>query len=254
MPITIIVYHSVMDEPDICTISPDTFYRQIDFIRRYFPIIRLNEIKKHLAGQESSREVILTFDDAFNDFYEFAYPVLDRFEIPSTVFVPTGFVGGFNDWDSPFHKCHKKSVMSATQLQELHRTKLVDFGSHGVDHLPMKKLHASEIRRQLTESKSMLEDLLSTPVTMFSYPYGRLRDFSPLATRILSETGYKIGVTTRWGTRNSLKDILCLRRIYLRETDSHNMLRLKIEGLFDWIPLLKEKVISGIRAPRRSSS
>ena len=251
--ITIVVYHSIMNVSDICTISPSAFYRQIDFIRSNFSIIRLNEIKEAMVDQEFSRKVVVTFDDAFSDFYESACPLLDKFKIPSTVFVPTGFIGGFNDWDFPFNKCQKKSVMNANQLQELHKTKLVDFGSHTIDHLRMSKLHVKEMRHQVAGSKSTLDDLLSTSVTMFAYPYGRLRDFSPLTTRILSEEGYEIGVTAHWGTRNSIRDILCLRRIYLRETDSESTIRSKIEGHFDRIPWLKEKVIFGMRALRMSS-
>lgn len=252
-PITVIVFHSITDVPDKCTISPDAFSRQMEFIQRSFSIIRLNEIMEALQDQKPSRKVIITFDDAFSDFYDSAYPILDKFKIPSTVFVPTGFIGGFNHWDSPFHECHRKSVMNANQLQELHRMKLVDFGSHTIDHLPMSKLHVNEMRRQVAASKSTLEDLLSTSITMFAYPYGRLKDFSPLTKQILSETGYEIGVSAHWGTRNSPKDILCLRRIYLRENDSFAKIRSKIEGLYDWIPLLKEKAISSIHALKRPS-
>jgi peptidoglycan/xylan/chitin deacetylase (PgdA/CDA1 family) len=223
----------------------------MDFIGSNFSIIPLNAIKEAMTEQGLPRKVVITFDDAFSDFQEFAYPVLEKFKIPSTVFVPTGFIGGFNDWDFPFHKCHKKSVMSAKQLQELHKTKLVDIGSHSVDHLPMNKLNVAEIRHQLAVSKRTLEDLLSTSVNMFSYPYGRLRDFSSLTTKILSEMGYEIGVTALWGTQNSVRDILRLRRIYLREKDNDKTIRAKIEGRHDWIPMLKEKVMLGILAFNR---
>lgn len=251
--ITIVVYHSIMNVPDICTIGPSAFYRQIDFIRSNFSIIRLNEIKEAMVDQELVRRVVITFDDAFSDFYEFAYPLLEKFKIPSTVFVPTGFIGEFNDWDFPFNKCHKKSVMNTDQLQELHETQLVDFGSHTIDHLRMSKLPIKEMRYQAARSKKTLEDLLRTSVTMFAYPYGRLLDFSPLTTQVISEEGYEIGVTAHWGTRNSIRDILCLRRIYLRETDSESTIRSKIEGHYDRVPRLKEKVVFGMRAFRMSS-
>jgi peptidoglycan/xylan/chitin deacetylase (PgdA/CDA1 family) len=220
----------------------------MDFIRRQFSIIPLRVVKEFMRKEDSSRRVVITFDDAFVDFYELAYPLLEEFKIPSTVFVPTGFIGGFNDWDFPFNKCHRKSVMSAHQIQELNKTGLVDFGSHTIDHLQMNKLDVDEMRRQLTGSKKALEDMLSTSVTMFSYPYGGLRDFSPLTARILRETGYEIGVTAHWGTRNSAQDILHLRRIYLKERDSSRTMKSKIEGRHDWIPLLKQKAVSGIRA------
>lgn len=251
-PITIIMYHSINNIRDVCTITPNAFQRQIEFIRSHFSIIRLKEIRDVLIDQELSRKVVITFDDAFRDFYDFAYPILDRYKIPSTVFIPTGFIGGFNDWDFPFHKCRKKSVMNANLLQELHRAKIVDFGSHTVDHLPMSEIDVNEMKRQAAGSKTVLEDLLRASVTMFAYPYGRLGDFSPLTSRILSETGYEIGVTTHWGTQSSIRDILCLRRISLRENDSYKTIRSKIEGCYDWIFLLKGRVMFGIRTLKGS--
>jgi hypothetical protein len=63
--------------------------------------------------------------------------------------------------------------------------------------------------------------------------------------------GYEIGVTALWGTQNSVRDILRLRRIYLREKDNDKTIRAKIEGRHDWIPMLKEKVMLGILAFNR---
>lgn len=204
-----------------------------------------------MTDKESSRKVVITFDDAFSDFYEVAFPVLENLTIPSSVSIPTAFIGRFNEWDYPYHKFHKRPLMNAHQLQQLNKTQLVDFGSHSVDHLRMNKLPVKEMRHQAAVSKRTLEDLLSTSVVTFAYPYGRLVDFSSLTTKVLAETGYEIGLTAHWGTRNTIKDILCLRRIYLRETDSPDTIRAKIEGGYDWIPLLKEKVISGMRALKK---
>ncbi len=246
------MYHSINNLPDLCTITPSTFYRQIELIHREFSVFRLRDIEKALNDQGTSRKVAITFDDAFSDFHDIVFPILEEFSMPSSVFVPTGFIGGFNDWDFPFHKCQKKSVMNAWQLQELKKTKLVDFGSHGVDHLKMSHLPLKEMRRQASLSKSMLEDLLSNSVTMFAYPYGRLGEFSPLSSQILSESGYEIGVTNHWGTRNSLKDILCLRRISLREKDSERTIRAKVKGLYDGIALLKARMLFGLRCLKKT--
>lgn len=246
------MYHSVNNLPDLCTITPTTFYRQIEFVHRHFSIIRLKDVKEAMTDQNSSRKVVITFDDAFSDFNDFVFPILEEFKMLSTVFVPTGFIGKFNDWDFPFHKCHKKSVMDAPQLRELNQTKWVDFGSHGVDHLNMSNLPLEEMRRQASVSKSTLEDLLSTSVTMFAYPYGRLGEFSPLTSQILSESGYEIGVTNHWGTRNSLRDILSLRRISLREKDSMRTIRAKIESLYDGIAMLKAGMMFGLRSLKKT--
>jgi len=251
-PITIVMYHSINNVPDDYTISPDAFYRQIQFIRNNFSIVRLHEVENVIKSEyKSSRQVAITFDDGYRDFLVRAYPVLETFGVPAAVFVPTGFIGGFNEWDFPYRKVQKRRLMSRSELQEVHKGGLVDFGSHSVDHLPMSGLQEGEMIRQAAESKRTLEDLLATQVTMFAYPYGQLDDFSDFTSRILSETGYKISATAHWGTRNSTKDLLRLRRIHFRETDSDATIKAKIEGLFDWIAL-KEQAGARIRDLRRA--
>lgn len=250
-PITIVVYHSISNVPDDYTISPAAFYRQIQFIRSNFSIIRLHEIEDVIKDdQQSSRQVVITFDDAYRDFLEYAHPALENFGVPSTVFVPTGFVGRFNEWDFPYRQYRRRRVMNGTELQVLCKKGLVDLGSHTVDHRRMTELQEDQMVYQAAESKRTLEDLLSTPVTMFAYPYGQLDDFSALTSRILSETGYKIAVTAHWGTRNSPTDLLRLCRISLRETDSNATVRAKIEGLYNWVAL-KEEAGLRVRCLRR---
>lgn len=251
-PITIVMYHSISNVRDNYTISPDAFYRQIQFIRNNFSVLRLHEVENLIKNEhQPSRQVSITFDDGYKDFLEWAYPVLETLGVPATVFVPTGFIGGSNKWDFPYSKVQKRRLMSRSDLQEVHKGGLVDFGSHSVDHLHMSRLQEDEMIRQAAESKRTLEDLLATCVTMFAYPYGQLDDFSDLTGRILAETGYKIAVTTHWGTRNSTRDLLRLRRIHFRETDSDATVKAKIEGFFDWIAL-KEQGGVWIRDLRRA--
>lgn len=250
--ITIVMYHSISNVPDNYTISPDAFCRQIQFIRENFSVLRLHEVENALKSDcYLSRQVSITFDDGYEDFLEWAYPVLETFDVPATVFVPTGFIGAFNTWDFPYSKVQKRRLMNRSELQEVHKRGLVDFGSHSVDHVHMTHLQEDEMVRQAAESKRTLEDLLATRVTMFAYPYGQLDDVSELTSRILAETGYKIAVTAHWGTRNSTKDLLRLRRIHFRETDSDATIKAKIEGLYDWIAL-KEQAGVRIRDLRRA--
>lgn len=253
-PITIVVYHSVSNEPesDDYTVSPGVFYRQIQFIRNNFSVVRLNEVENVIKGEcQSSRHVAITFDDAYGDFLEFAYPVLEKLGVPATVFVPTAFIGHSNQWDLLNNQCSKKRVMNRRELQDLHKTGLVDFGSHSVDHQRMTRLPIDEMKRQAAESKRTLENLLETRVTMFAYPYGQLGDFSALTTQVLLETGYKVAVTTHWGTRNSRRDLLRLCRISFRESDSDSTVRARIEGIYDWIAV-KEQVGFLLRRLRRA--
>jgi peptidoglycan/xylan/chitin deacetylase (PgdA/CDA1 family) len=244
------MYHSVSTDEDTYSISPEKFQFQIEFIKSNFSIIRLNTIKEVLALEDSTRKVVITFDDAFQNFYENALPILDRYKVPCTLFIPTGHIGGYNVWDAPFHDCSKKSLLNKSQLFQLKETKLVDFGSHGIDHSRMSALSIVEMRRQSVLSKSELEELFSIPINMFAYPFGRLGDFSQASANILKETGYEIAVTSSWGTQNSTENLLSLKRISLKNSDSSQKINSKIQRI-DHLRILKEQLIFLLRSAQR---
>lgn len=244
------MYHSISREADRFCMSPKAFRDQIDFIRNSYPIIKLRHIREALQdGGDSARKVVITFDDAYTDFHGWAFPVLASWGVPSTVFVPSGFIGRCNEWDLADRGCPKRPVMAETQLRALHETGLVDFGSHTVDHVRMAGLEISEMRRQAVASKRTLEDLLGEPITMFAYPYGQLGDFSRRTTQLLAQAGYEIAVTTHWGTRSSARRLLRLGRICFQEEDDEQTIKAKIDGDYDWIAL-KERVGFALRAMR----
>ena len=226
-PITILTYHSISDNRDHYTIGPKAFARQIECVLKNYNVVRLKDIRTAFSNGKH-RSVILTFDDAYRDFIEAAYPVLKGHSVPCTVFAPSGLLGKENEWDSS-HRANylKKRILSSDQLVELNSEGLVDFGSHSVDHKSMSHLSIAEMRKQALESANTLENLLDRRITMFSYPYGH---FSATTTRVLLEAKYEIAVTTKWGTLNGEHNILNLKRITLREEDTESDIRAKIDG------------------------
>lgn len=233
--ITIVMYHSVSPEPGAYTVSPPAFLQQIKFIKENYPVVRLAEIDTLLLdSSDEKRRVVVTFDDGYVDFLEFAYPVLKQFAVPCTMSIPTRFIGGWNEWDLIQNRGTAKRLMSGSDLLKLAKEGLVDFGSHTVDHVSMRSLTRYEMDRQAVESKRDLERTAQCAVEIFAYPHGQLRDFSSLTTEVLTAAGYKMAVTTRWGTLNSHKDRMTLKRIFFDETDECDDLRAKIEGQYDW--------------------
>ena len=244
--ITILMYHSVEPHPGPYVITCEVFQRQLDFIKEKYSVIRLREAETVFRDQsDQERKVIITFDDAYRNFLEFAYPILKRFALPCTVFVPTRFIGKSNEWDLDEGIYKQKRLMDRDELFQLSSEGLVDFGSHTVDHISMRDLARSEMERQAIESRRDLEELFHHPIEMFAYPYGQLRHFSDATTQVLAAAGYRIAVTTRWGTVNSSRERMTLRRIFVDEADENEDLRAKIEGQYDWFAA-KERMGHGL--------
>lgn len=111
--------------------------------------------------------VAVTFDDAFRNFLEAAWPVLQRLRIPVTVFVPTGFVTG--TIPSPLANVDLPPC-NWPELRELAASDLVDIGSHTCSHMDLRILQTAQLRAELRDSRSLLEDRLGVQVGSFCYP------------------------------------------------------------------------------------
>ncbi len=252
--VTILAYHAIDEPVDPFTVTPKSFELQMRLIRDEYQVVRLRDLPLELgADRPSHRLVALTFDDAFLDFAATAFPILESFQLPSTVFAPTAYVGDCSRWITHDKRFHRRPILSWDQIRCLDRSGLVEFGSHSVDHVRMSGLPAAEMRRQAVESRQVLERVLEKPVRAFAYPYGQPGDFSEETTCCLKEAGYTAAVTTCWGTRNSAQDLLRLRRISLSSGDDARMIRRKIDGAFDWLGWA-QKGRSIVRAARRSAN
>jgi len=233
-PITIATYHAVSSEQDPYTVRPDTFRHHLEVIADRYSVARLRDLPTMLSGPPPARRVvILTFDDAYADFREHALPALQALGLPATVFVPTGHIGGWNAWDA-MAGLPRRRIMSAEALREAHATGFVDLGSHTVDHVRMGTQSDDDAWRQAGESRQTLEALLGVEVTLFAYPYGQLGDYNPRTERALRRAGYRVAVTSHWGTRVRRAELLRLKRVFFADRDRDRVVEAKIEGAYDW--------------------
>ena len=101
------MYHRIADErfdPWNLCVTPDNFAEQLDVLQSTnVRVMHLHELAASLAsGKIPKRSVVITFDDGYLDNLENARPVLDRYGIPATVFIASGFVGSEGEfwWDA----------------------------------------------------------------------------------------------------------------------------------------------------------
>ncbi len=80
-------------DPALVSATPDAFERQMQHVaRRCHPVSMADVLEACEAGRAlPPRSVLVTFDDAYADFAEHAWPLLKRLGVPVTLFVPTAF-------------------------------------------------------------------------------------------------------------------------------------------------------------------
>ncbi|MGA2121755.1 MAG: polysaccharide deacetylase family protein [Methanoregula sp.] len=92
----VLLYHRINEfRPDpqlICT-SPAHFEQHLKIIQEYYHPISLAQLGEGIQNKDLPRNsVVITFDDGFADNLWNAAPLLEKFGIPATIFVTSGFI------------------------------------------------------------------------------------------------------------------------------------------------------------------
>jgi peptidoglycan/xylan/chitin deacetylase (PgdA/CDA1 family) len=101
-PGLILLYHRVaspaLDPWDI-SVRPEHFAQQLAVLRQMTEPVRLSRLQSHRRrGLRSAPPVAVTFDDGYADNLTLALPLLERHQVPATIFVTSGCV----DQQAPF--------------------------------------------------------------------------------------------------------------------------------------------------------
>ncbi|MGQ0834939.1 MAG: polysaccharide deacetylase family protein [Gammaproteobacteria bacterium] len=87
-------------------------------------------------------------------------------------------------------------------------------GAHTVSHPILARLDEETARREILESRSVLQSITGAPVTAFAYPNGRpLRDYDRLHVEIVRRAGFAAAVSTAWGAAGRGADRFQLPRM-----------------------------------------
>jgi len=101
--LSILIYHRVLPRPDpMFEWEPDAraFERQMALLANNFLVLPLSDAVKYLKdGRLPGGAVCVTFDDGYADNAEIALPILQRWGIPATFFISTGFLEGGCMWN-----------------------------------------------------------------------------------------------------------------------------------------------------------
>lgn len=217
----ILMYHHVDErwQEWKLSVSPHSFERQMEFLKAHrYNVIPLGEYVSLLKDKKPipKKTVVLTFDDGYDNNFTEAFPVLKKMGFPATIFIQVDGVGrrGYMTWDD-----------IAILIENG-----IEIASHTVHHGFLPDLPEEEMKKEIVESKAILESRLQRPITLFSYPGG---GFNAAARQQVIDAGYEGAAATHPGPDYPDLDPYALKRIRVsRTSDNLFVFWLQLSGFY----------------------
>jgi peptidoglycan/xylan/chitin deacetylase (PgdA/CDA1 family) len=207
--VLVLTYHSISDAGGPTSIPPAVFAAQMqvlaDLGRR---TLRLNEFIDWHQGTngDTGDGVLITFDDAFEDFARVAAPILQRHGFSALVFVPTRRLGSPEGWKGANDPA--RPLMDWATVRAL-ASEGTEFGGHSRTHSDLTRLSAADREDEIAGCAEDISAQIGKPVAGFAAPYGRV---SPEVVEAISRH-YRAAFGTRLALPERGRDRFDIPRI-----------------------------------------
>lgn len=201
----VLLYHHIQD-PEIAkanrqtsiTVTTAVFKQQLHYLsERGYKTVLPAEIATFFDSGTvlAGKNILLTFDDGYQDFYDNALPLLKEYGFKALVFLPTGLMDntGYLSWGE-------------VQIAAAYG---ISFGNHTWSHKSVLQ-NLEIIEKELSLADSQLAEKGLNQLKVFAYPYGGINNS---AVDYLRKLNYGLAFTTRPGSVLCRQQRMTLPRI-----------------------------------------
>ena len=253
------VTHLVNDRWEIA-VTPAHFAEHMEILRRWTTVRALSALDPPgVRPNERASTVLVTFDDGYADNLSEALPVLQRFDIPATVFVSTDAVVQAREfwWDDlerlvapdeygatwarlrDVDAREREAVLDALrdaahvgrssrpdrrpltpdELALLASDSRIEIGGHTASHPRLAALSRAAQRAEIEGGREALQSIIGRPIETFAYPFGRAGDYTAETMDLVRAAGFTRACSNQVGRVARLADRFALPRLYVRDWD-----------------------------------
>ena len=161
-----IMYHRFDENKYPSTnIQMDIFKKHIQLIKDLnYEFIHPQNFQKNFNIPKKEKKILITVDDAFQSFYEIAWPFIKKNKIPFILFVSTEPVGnnGYMTWD---------------QIKEVESESFAVIGHHSHSHEYLIDVSDQSFINDMEAANKIFNEKIGYIPNLFSYPFGEYSEF-----------------------------------------------------------------------------
>jgi len=229
--VPVLNYHQINNrDHNALTLSSTEFEAQINYLyQEGYNGISPDQLADYLQYGKPlpPKPVLITLDDGYEDNYQVAYPIFQKYHFTATIFLISDFVSTYENY------------LTWNQIREMSDNGL-SFEGHTLSHIVLPLASDEELSNQLIKSKEAIEWQLGKKVEYLAYPGGY---YDPRVIHFVKDAGYRAAFTVNFGRDRANSTLYTLNRIPVFGGRSHTFyrfwLRLKFTQVFGALQNLK---------------
>lgn len=182
-------------------INADKYSNDLDIFEEHLKYIVKNFNVVVPGDKLIGKDICLTFDDAFFNFYYYVFPLLKKYNIKAILAVPTKYILDSTNksdkerlsilHDETYDSIDKAPFCTFEELREMSQSGLVKIVSHSHSHINLKT--SDSFIEELGVSKNILESKLDIKCDTFIFPFGKYNKEVVIEAKKKYEYLFRIG-------------------------------------------------------------
>lgn len=164
--IRILMYHQVLPKSfgfkDNLVVTTENLEMQLKYIQSKYKTVFFKDLEQE---KNTENKIILTFDDGYYNNLQYLIPLLEKFQMKATIFIPTEFIQNNT-------KGNERIYMNFEELKSLNPN-LVELALHSHTHRNFSQLSIEESEADLLKNIKILEEEKIDFTKVLAYPYGK---------------------------------------------------------------------------------
>jgi len=202
-------YHHIRPMPSLAsstitdrafTVSPEGFEAHLKYFKdNGYQTVSIYDLLNYFDTGKPlpAKAIAITFDDGYYGQYKWAYPLLKKYGMNATFFIIVNNVG-------------KSGILTWGEIKEMSENGMF-IGSHTLSHPNLAALSDEILKRELEDSKKIIEEKISKKVDLLAYPGG---NYNERVIQFAKDAGYQAALSVYKIIEQTSKARFVIRRFH----------------------------------------